>query len=123
MRYAQIQILCILLGSLTQSWDLYVQYKYEAYRSWVGPNWDVHFGSVSLQLMEEPELTEEEAVVRAMAIFEAEERAKWIGHEEAIQLSQQDTAAAPTPRQLPPPPPAANVCPSPHVFIDLGEED
>jgi non-canonical (house-cleaning) NTP pyrophosphatase len=38
---------------------------------------------------EEPEQTEEEALARAMAISEAEERARWIGLEAAIQASQQ----------------------------------
>jgi hypothetical protein len=33
----------------------------------------------------ESELTEEEVIQRAMAASEAEERAKWIGLEEAIQ--------------------------------------
>jgi hypothetical protein len=60
----------------------------------------------------ESELTEEEAATRAMDISEAKERAKWAGHEEAIQRSQQEAAptpAAPAPEDVPPAPPSVNV--------------
>jgi non-canonical (house-cleaning) NTP pyrophosphatase len=56
---------------------------------------------------EEPERTEEEALARAMAISEAEERARWIGLEAAIQASQQvlPPPSSPAPENLPPPRP------------------
>jgi hypothetical protein len=62
-----------------------------------------------------------------MIVSEAEEQAKWVGLEDAIQLSQQAVAQPsppppPTVEQLPPPPPVANVSPPPHVFINLGLE-
>jgi hypothetical protein len=49
--------------------------------------------------MEDAELTKEEALERVMATFEAEERAKWIGLEEAIQRSHQEAAPAPVHRR------------------------